>query len=307
MKKKGFTLIELLAVIVVLALIALISVPLILGIIEKAKKGALTSTANGLLESATLYYAKNLAQVSENQVFLFDETHEGETLTGLKLSYKGDFNGTGTLRIYKDGKSAICIQEGNYFALKNVEDTKVITGTGLCSYDETTNSYLSINLVSQEIVDELQSRINELEAGKEAVTNALINKGVSITLDDDLNTIADILNNTTIGKRMISLGAGTSFDLKTNYATYGLSATDYQSLTADNFIISVQTINASGYCTELSWSGSSSASANVNKSYNNTTGVLTVSNISASGGYSGSKYGSGGYGTTLVINTYIVY
>ncbi|MDD3453852.1 MAG: prepilin-type N-terminal cleavage/methylation domain-containing protein, partial [Bacilli bacterium] len=33
--KKGFTLIELLAVIVILAVIALISVPIILGIIEK--------------------------------------------------------------------------------------------------------------------------------------------------------------------------------------------------------------------------------------------------------------------------------
>ena len=38
--KKGFTLIELLAVIIILASIALISVPLILNVIEDAKKGA---------------------------------------------------------------------------------------------------------------------------------------------------------------------------------------------------------------------------------------------------------------------------
>ena len=40
MKKTGFTLIELLAVIVILAIIALIATPTILGVIEKARKGA---------------------------------------------------------------------------------------------------------------------------------------------------------------------------------------------------------------------------------------------------------------------------
>ena len=46
--KKGFTLIELLAVIVILAIIALISTPMILGIIEKAKKrGAESGTTTG--------------------------------------------------------------------------------------------------------------------------------------------------------------------------------------------------------------------------------------------------------------------
>ena len=38
MNKKGFTLIELLAVIVILAIIALITAPIILGVIENAKK-----------------------------------------------------------------------------------------------------------------------------------------------------------------------------------------------------------------------------------------------------------------------------
>ena len=38
MKKKGFTLIELLAVIVILAIIALIATPIILGIIDDTRK-----------------------------------------------------------------------------------------------------------------------------------------------------------------------------------------------------------------------------------------------------------------------------
>ena len=40
MKEKGFTLIELLAVIVILAIMALIATPIVLGIIDDTKKSA---------------------------------------------------------------------------------------------------------------------------------------------------------------------------------------------------------------------------------------------------------------------------
>ena len=47
---KGFTLIELLAVIVILAIIALIATPMILGVIDSAKKGAAQSSAMVILK-----------------------------------------------------------------------------------------------------------------------------------------------------------------------------------------------------------------------------------------------------------------
>ena len=46
---KGFTLIELLAVVVVLAIITLIATPIILGVIDKVKKGAAESSALGYI------------------------------------------------------------------------------------------------------------------------------------------------------------------------------------------------------------------------------------------------------------------
>ena len=46
MKNKGFTLIELLAVIVILAIIALIATPMILGVIDTAKRGSAESHCN---------------------------------------------------------------------------------------------------------------------------------------------------------------------------------------------------------------------------------------------------------------------
>ena len=45
--KKGFTLIELLAIIVILAIIAVITVPIILNVIENAKKGSVIDSAYG--------------------------------------------------------------------------------------------------------------------------------------------------------------------------------------------------------------------------------------------------------------------
>ena len=48
---KGFTLVELLAVIVILAIIALIATPIILGVIEDARKGAAKSSALGYADA----------------------------------------------------------------------------------------------------------------------------------------------------------------------------------------------------------------------------------------------------------------
>ena len=54
--KKGFTLIELLAVIVILAIVALIATPMILGVIENAKQGAAKASVTGLIDSAEKYF-----------------------------------------------------------------------------------------------------------------------------------------------------------------------------------------------------------------------------------------------------------
>lgn len=57
--KKGFTLIELLAVIVILAIVAVITIPLILGVIEKSKKGAFRDSALNVFGSAEYYLLEN--------------------------------------------------------------------------------------------------------------------------------------------------------------------------------------------------------------------------------------------------------
>lgn len=63
-KQKGFTLIELLAVIVILAIIALIATPMIMGVIDSAKKGAAEDATYGYIESVEGSTVYALAGVS---------------------------------------------------------------------------------------------------------------------------------------------------------------------------------------------------------------------------------------------------
>lgn len=58
-KRTGFTLIELLAVIVILAIIALISSPIIIGKIEDARYGALHSDADSIKRAVEYKLSRN--------------------------------------------------------------------------------------------------------------------------------------------------------------------------------------------------------------------------------------------------------
>ena len=72
---KGFTLIELLAVIVILAIIALIATPIILNVIDTAKKGSAESSALGYIDGV------------ENQVMVAQVTSD----TTDDIAYPGDY------------------------------------------------------------------------------------------------------------------------------------------------------------------------------------------------------------------------
>ena len=67
MKSKGFTLIELLAVIVILAIIALIATPIVLGIIEDSKQSSNRISAEYMIDavekSYSMAYTKNMGSI----------------------------------------------------------------------------------------------------------------------------------------------------------------------------------------------------------------------------------------------------
>jgi len=73
MKRKGFTLIELLATIVVIAIIALIAVPIILGVIDKAKKAAFEDSVKIANRQIEMYLFKNgLSEIPDDGIEVKD-------------------------------------------------------------------------------------------------------------------------------------------------------------------------------------------------------------------------------------------
>ena len=78
-EKRGFTLIELLAVIVILAIIALIATPIVLGLISKARQGAAEDTAYGIRKESQILYQTTLMENAE--VFTKIEVDFTKTMT----------------------------------------------------------------------------------------------------------------------------------------------------------------------------------------------------------------------------------
>ena len=86
-KNKGFTLIELLAIIVILAIIAVITVPIILNIIDNAKKGSVQDSAYGYKDAINKFYVSKLAQ--DKDYIMPNKTYTTEELKNLGVSLSG--------------------------------------------------------------------------------------------------------------------------------------------------------------------------------------------------------------------------
>ena len=187
MKKKGFTLIELLAVIVILSVISLITVPIVTSVIEESKKKALVSSVQGLIESANLYAIENEGVYE----FLFDREHQGSTQNGESLEYKGKIEGEGKLYLDKEGNTSICISNDKYYVYKNYNSEIMIgeRSKDNCNieYDALTNKYVAFleskgsgsNVYSKDevdnLVDGLDTKVTNLESNIEELQNNLNN------------------------------------------------------------------------------------------------------------------------------------
>ena len=118
--KKGFTLIELLAVIVILAIIALIATPIIIGVIDQARKKAFENTAYGVLEGLKLNYTERIltGTTSEEKNFTFPNS-------GLKLS--GEEPAYGSAKIDSKGgiSFALSDKDKRWCAKKEASSEKV--------------------------------------------------------------------------------------------------------------------------------------------------------------------------------------
>ncbi len=125
MKKKGFTLVELLAVIVILAIIAVIATPIILGVIEKSKKGAAENSALGYTEAVEKQIARNLLDEDATND-ITDGVYGMADLTSKEVKVKGDTPiGDSWVEIEKKQVVDYSLKIGNYVVNYNETETVI--------------------------------------------------------------------------------------------------------------------------------------------------------------------------------------
>jgi type IV pilus assembly protein PilA len=147
---RGFTLIELLAVIVILAIIALIATPIIVGLIDDARREAAANSAYGVYHAAENVFAKVLLANANGLpgiiIYTFDTDGSVEigygdaatvtppvewNITAADASL--DFNGTkptgGTMTLNVDGSVTVdtSLTINNFTCTKGTGDTFVCT------------------------------------------------------------------------------------------------------------------------------------------------------------------------------------
>ena len=208
--KKGFTLIELLAVIVILSVITLITIPMITNVIEESKKKALVSSVQGILDSTDYFTMSHETGVYE---FLFDKEHQGSTIKGEKLEYKGNIDGEGKLYLDKEGNTSICISNDTYYAYKNYNSGIIVgerkTGNCIIGFDALTNKYVAMldngtgnvsNVYSKDEVDNLVSNLTA------EITNM---KSNIEELQNGLNTLSGVVSSNLVRDWTILLDSTT--------------------------------------------------------------------------------------------------
>ena len=122
MKKKGFTLVELLAVIVILAIIALIATPMILNVIENAKKGASQSSALGYIDALEKGI---LEQELKGNNIVKTGVYKVSSLTFVNV--KGDIPSDGWVSLNKGVVTDYSLKIGEYVINYDEINKKIIT------------------------------------------------------------------------------------------------------------------------------------------------------------------------------------
>lgn len=126
MKRRGFTLIELLAVIVILAIISLISTPIIINLIDGVRKSTFKNTAYGIIKAGELGYTDDILKGKIKSVtYTYKDGVETSKPIGKKLKYTGKKPKDGVVVINNDGWIELWLYDGENCVQKKYDETTV--------------------------------------------------------------------------------------------------------------------------------------------------------------------------------------
>lgn len=135
MNKKGFTLVELLAVLFIIAIIALITTPIILNVFQNAKENAFIDTAHGLVVSAGTYQAEKQALNEDETLYINYKTSTEDEKTVLKTS--GTLPDAGEFEINSDGKVTLALwsDDAKVCVVKKANEKEIKVDKSITSSD----------------------------------------------------------------------------------------------------------------------------------------------------------------------------
>ncbi len=180
--RKGFTLVELLAVIVILAVIALITTPILLNVIESSRKSTALNSAEGYVRAVSNYLIMN--EVSDGLYSVLDNN--------IKAEYTGTGPSNGSITIKKgDIESAnLCI---NKYSIDYIDGVSSISENDYCK--DTNNKTLIIKKNNEQVKKVYIGASTNTSIEKEEGTNVVCNNGVTIKEEDGKIKVENILGN----------------------------------------------------------------------------------------------------------------
>ncbi len=180
--RKGFTLVELLAVIVILAVLALITTPILLNVIESSIKSTALNSAEGYVRAVSNYLIMN--ELSDGLYSVLDNN--------IKAEYTGTGPSNGSITIKKgDIESAnLCI---NKYSIDYIDGVSSISENDYCK--DTNNKTLIIKKNNEQVKKVYIGNSTNTSIEKEEGTNIVCNNGVTIKEEDGKIKIENILGN----------------------------------------------------------------------------------------------------------------
>ena len=180
--KKGFTLIELLAVIVILAIIALIATPIILGIINDAKDDSNKRSVENYAHAVELAVARYAADKGGKIPFgEFEITSDGKQLKQGSLLIDVDYKGE-----KMEGKVIVLDEDGKEGQIK-LEGIKINGGNKAYNYSEKDGVTLSGDVSSDgdgSIVEDSNAGLYDAEGNLLYSWDTLVNDyGINVETD----------------------------------------------------------------------------------------------------------------------------
>ena len=215
-RRNGFTLIELLAIIIILAIIAVITIPVVLNVIDNAKKETAIDSAQGYKKAIDQYYLNKM--MLDDDYDVLDDEYEISIYKSDGLTVTGDEPSEGWVKVVNAEVTDFSFKIGDYIitydsktnSIETVKGTQLALTPSMQIIEEKVNTYVKAALTANSsLTSEVVKKVTEMS---EVTTNAPDSGWIHFNTDNNSVVIED-------------------YSL-----TYGNITANYQSLTDNKYI-----------------------------------------------------------------------